>query len=150
MKVENLFHIIVICFLGLGACKGKQRDVYMLPQLRFSLSADSSSVELHGLPADFIDALSADSLGEKEWQGLLGVYSDPNDPEMRDFQRPLAGQYSLRDSVVLFVPAEAFKRDSVYFARFYNQHILAKPSDMIMGDRRISGDAEVLEFVFTK
>jgi hypothetical protein len=150
MKFENLFHIMLICFLGLTACKGKQREDLPRQQVRLSLSADSSAVELHGLPADVLESLGTDSLGEKQWQSFFGVYSDPGDPELKDLQRPVSGSYSVKDSIISFVPAEEFEKDSLYFTRFYSRYILDKPSDVIMGEGGISAQAEVVEFVFKR
>ncbi|NEU08990.1 hypothetical protein GZH53_11760 [Flavihumibacter sp. R14] len=150
MKVENLFHLILICFLGLMACSNKKALNTPHEKVRFSLAADSSAVEMHGLSSDVLDYLGSDSLGEKEWQSFFSVYPDHGDPELKDLQRPLAGQYLLKDSVISFVPAEEFKKDSVYFARFYTRNILGKPSDLVMDGRGLSEQAEIVEFSFKK
>jgi hypothetical protein len=150
MKFENLFHIVLICFLVLTACRGNREQNLHGKQVRFSLSPDSSAVALQGLPADVLEYLGSDTLAEKEWQAFFGVYPEPEDPELKDIQRPVSGSYSVKDSIILFVPAEAFKKDSLYFARFYSRSILAKPSDVIMGEGGLSAQADVVEFVFKR
>ena len=150
MKFENLFHIMLICFLALGACEQKAATDGALESVKFSLSADSSGVELHKLSADVLDFLQSDTLTEKQWQAFFGVYPEPGDPELRDFQKALPGNYRLMDSVIIFSPAERFRKDSVYFARFYKRNILAKPSDVILGDRGLSAENDIVEFVFKR
>ena len=150
MKFENLFHIMLICFLTLGACNRKEAENGALERVRFSLSADSSSVEVHKLPADVLDFLQADTLSEKQWQAFFGVYRQPVDAELKDFQKPLSGSYRLQDSLIIFSPSEDFRKDSVYFARFYKRNILVKPSDVILGDRGLSAETDVIEFDFKR
>jgi hypothetical protein len=150
MKVENLFHIILIFLVGLSSCSRKSAEQAPEQSIRISLSEDSSGVELHGLDADVLEWLGTDTLGEKEWQGFFAIFSDQGDPELRDLQRPLAGEYRVKDRMILFVPAEKFKPDSVYFARYYSRDILEKPSDLIMREGSLSGNAGVVEFVFKR
>ena len=150
MKFENLFHLMVICFFGLTACQGKPQKDTDKQDVRISLSDDSSVVELHDLPLDVLDYLGSDTLGEKEWQGFFAVYPDPGDPELKDLQRPVSGSYSVKDKIILFIPTKEFKKDNVYFARFYMRNILAKPSEVVMGERGLSAPAEVVEFEFKR
>ncbi|HUH33248.1 MAG TPA: hypothetical protein VLZ28_04795 [Daejeonella sp.] len=117
--------------------------------VHISLSADSSTVELHDVEPDVLAYLQKESLSNKEWQSLFAVYPDTNDPELRDLQFPLEGNYVIRDSFIVFLPKEAFKKDSAYFARFYRSQILMKPSDVIK-EGNLSRRAEVVEFNFRR
>jgi len=150
MKFENLFHIMLICFLAITGCADRQAKIAAAQQPRLSLSADSSAVELHDLPADILEHFRTDTLTIREWQGFFAVYRDPGDPELKDIQAPLAGTYSVNDSLVVFVPDDDFVSDSGYFARYYDRNILAAPSDIVVNKRGLSAEVKVVEVVFRR
>ena len=133
----------------MAACNPKPSPGALQKGVHISISADSSSVELHKLEPDVLEYLQEDSLTVKEWQSVFAVYQDVNDPELRDLQPALEGKYFVRDSVIIFLPKEGFKNDSVYYARFYSPQILMKPSDVI-GEGNLSKRAEVVEFSFKR
>ena len=149
MKVENLFHIILISLLVMTACNSKPAPQAKQKEVHISLSADSSTVELHMLQPDVLEYLQRDSLTRKEWQNVFAVYPDVTDPELRDLQPALEGDYLVKDSIIVFLPKEGFKNDSAYFARFYSPQILMKPSDVIM-EGNLSRRAEIIEFNFRR
>lgn len=146
MKVENLFHILLIILLGCVSCKPKSSKPGSESRVQFQLSSDSSTIVLHHANAALLEYLREDSLSEKQWQSFFSVYTDPGDEELRDIQKPIQGQYLLRDSLIIFVPAEKFHQGVKYFARFYNRHVLDKPSDVIR-ERKL-GESEFTEFSF--
>lgn len=149
MKIENTLHIILISFLCLTACSSKPSPGALQKGVHISLSADSSTIELHNLQPDVLEYLQRDSLTKKEWQSVFAVYQDISDPELRDLQKALEGKYLVRDSMIIFLPTEGFKRDSAYFARFYSPKILAKPSDVIV-EGNLSRQSETVEFIFRR
>jgi hypothetical protein len=147
MKIENLFHIILFIILLLSACGNDQSADRSKTEAFLQLSADSTGVELHHLDVEAIEYLKSDSIGEKEWQSFFSVYPDSKDPELRGLQVPLSGNYTIRDSIIFFTPAEKFKKDSVYFARFYRHALLSSSSEIIEG-RKIFGQSKPIELVF--
>lgn len=149
MKIENLFQLILISFMALIACNVDLKPELVPKSIRITLSADSSSVELHRVPKTILDYLQTDSLSQQEWQSFFSVYRDASDPEFRDMQPALDGNYILKDSLILFIPNEKFKKDSAYNARCYTRHLMAKPSDIIKG-QKLSGQTEVIEFGFKR
>ena len=149
MKFENVLHIILISFSCLTACSSNPTPSALQKGVHITLSADSSTVELHDVELDVLEYLQGDSLSKKEWQGLFAVYPDTNDPELRDLQFPLEGNYIVRDSIIVFLPKEDFKKDSQYFARFYRRKILGKPSDVVI-EGNLSRQTQTVEFNFKR
>lgn len=151
MLVANLVHriLVIISLLLLMACQSKPSAPSVTGKVQIRLSADSSAVELHGVRPDVIEYLQSDSIGEKEWQSFFSVYPAPEDPELRDLQRPLPGNYLIRDTTIVFIPEEKFEKDSLYFARCYSRQIMDEPSDLVMG-RKLPAGAEFVEFDFKR
>ncbi len=149
MKIENLFQIILISFLVFAACKAKPGIDAVAQQITIALSSDSTSVELRRVPEHILQYLRTDSLTQKEWQTFFSVYPDVSNPEIRDLQLPLGGNYLVRDSLILFIPTTKFERDSSYFARFYSRKLIDKPSDVIRG-KKLFEDSKVVEFGFKR
>lgn len=148
-EVRNVLRIILISILCLSACSSDPSPAALQKGVHISLSADSSSVELHLVQPDVLEYLKEDSLSKKEWNGLFAVYRDPKDPELRDLQLPLKGNYLVKDSVIVFLPLEGFERDSGYFARFYSPKTLVKPSDAI-AEGNLARKPEIVEFNFIR
>jgi len=149
MKFEKILHIILIGIPYLSACSSHPSPDVLQKGVHISLSADSSSVELHRVQPDVLAYLQGDSLSRKDWQSLFAVYPDSPDPELRDLQIPLEGDYVLRDSTIVFLPHEGFKKDSAYFARFYSRKILGTPSDVVL-EGNLSGQAKTVEYKFRR
>ncbi|HZY36996.1 MAG TPA: hypothetical protein VFE53_10125 [Mucilaginibacter sp.] len=53
------------------------------------------------------------------WQNIFPVYRMPLDTDMKDFQRPQPGSYSLSGDAVIFTPDTPFIRGQTYFLRCY-------------------------------
>lgn len=132
-----------------AACQEKTSETISGQKVQINLSADSSEVELHHVRQDVLEYLQSDSIGEKEWQGFFSVYPTPVDPEMRDFQEPLPGNYQVRDSAIVFTPEKEFEKDSLYFARCYSRQLMEEPSDLVMG-RKLLVESEFVEFDFKR
>ncbi|MEO8795949.1 MAG: hypothetical protein ABI390_10815, partial [Daejeonella sp.] len=56
---------------------------------------------------------------------------EPKDPDLRDIQKPLAGNYSVKDSTINFKPAQQFKKGEAYFVQCYARKIYVAPQDFI-------------------
>lgn len=147
MKLKILFHIAAIIFLTFNSCK--QGKVKQSPSndMLIRLSADSSAVELHHIPPYVIDEFLADSLENSQWENFFAVYEESPDPEMRDFQPALHGQYLIGDGIVRFLPDEDFRKDASYFARYYTRILLQEPQDII-SSRKLSSSEGFVEYKF--
>ena len=149
MKFENLFHIILFSFLVLTSCSGKQSPVALGSDVYINLSHDSSAIELHRISKDVLDYFRSENIKKKEWESFFAVYSNPIDEELRDFQPPIEGKYSIMDSLIIFKPETDFKPDSSYFARCYSHNLLSKPSDIMVG-KNFTGQKPVAELIFVR
>ncbi len=129
MKLRHLFYYLLIIFPLLVSCNqppGNPR----LSGIEMKLSADSTAVELAGIPDHVIDLLQADSLHEDIWKDFFAVYRDTSDAEMRDFLDPVPGSYYIRDGLIVFEPVPSLGRGS-FFARCYIRNLLEEPGDII-------------------
>ncbi|MFA6945449.1 MAG: hypothetical protein WC220_06055 [Pedobacter sp.] len=131
MKLKNLFHISVIIFLLFNSCIQKKVKENVSDKLSIRLSADSTSLELSGLPTYVLEEFIADSLENSHWINFFAAYEEPKDAELRDFQPPLEGTYSIEEGLVRFRPAQNFGAPASYFARCYTKMLLQDGEDLI-------------------
>jgi hypothetical protein len=76
------------------------------PQIRLNTGSEPRGVvEVSGLPASSLEALSKATLSENDWQALLRVSVRVPD---RSAQRPVAGTYKVADGVIRFTPLFSF------------------------------------------
>lgn len=148
MKLNNLFHILAIIFLFfILACKQQDKKESSINSLLITLSADSSALELKGIPVDALEELQSDSLPDSLWVNFFAVYEEPSDYEMRDFQPALAGTYLIADSLIRFKPNEEFKSGIAYFSRSYTKMLLNDPEDLLKRRELFSSDG-FIEYKF--
>jgi hypothetical protein len=147
--VENLFRIIIISFLISTSCGQKQSPIALKPDVFISLSADSTTIELHRIPKDVLNYFKSDSIESKEWASFFAVYPDSKNIELRDFQPVLSGTYRVNDSLIVFKPDISFKSDSAYFARCYNHELWFEPSKIISASKSY-GPAPIAELFFVR
>ena len=147
MKVEILFHIISFIFLIACGCKSPGQSTNNSTSLIIRLSPDSLAVELHGVPSEVLADFKSDSLTEKEWNSFFAIYKVPSDPELRDIERPLKGDYVVKDSIVNFMPAEPFHKKQSYFVQCYARKLFVEPEDIIKS-RKLPSRSSVQEVVF--
>jgi hypothetical protein len=147
MKLKHLFYINAIIFLTLLGCGGAETTKTANSGIRIRLSSDSSSVQLYNIPLNIVEELRADSMANDQWKDFFAVYEEIADKEMRDFQPAIEGSYAVRDSLVEFIPAEAFAKGKAYFSRCYTRDILEEPEDII-SKRDLSPTDGFMEFKF--
>lgn len=147
MKLKNLFYIILIIFLTFPGCGPSEKEIKANTGVTIALTADSSGVELQRIPSYAIKEFLADSLKTEQWQDFFAVYEEPSDKEMRDFQPAINGSYTIKDSVVSFVPSPAFKKGKSYFSRCYTRELMQEPEDII-ATRDLSPTEGFLEYKF--
>lgn len=147
MKLKNLFCIPLIIFLTLSGCGEKKSDKTANSSIKIRLSPDSSSVELYNIPLNITEELRADSMESDRWKDFFAVYEEIADKEMRDFQTAIEGAYSVKDSLIEFIPASGFTKGKAYFSRCYTKDILEEPEDII-SKRELSSTGGFLEYKF--
>lgn len=147
MKLKILFYISAIFFLTLLGCRGSQTAKTPNSGIKIRLSTDSSSVELYNIPLNILEELGSDSLDEDQWKDFFAVYEDTADTEMRDYQPALDGSYSVKDSLIEFIPNDKFTKGQSYFSRCYTKDILEEPEDII-SKRDLSSTGGYLEHKF--
>lgn len=104
--------------LLLFRCKNLLKD--KTKRVSFGLSPDSGMVEVRGLDYAILHDLQTDSASEVNLKSLFPVYRMPQDTDMKDLVKALAGKYSVGDSTLTFKPDTPFKKHCQYFARFYS------------------------------
>jgi hypothetical protein len=98
----------------------------------------------------FDKAIIADIARDTEtgvWQSLLPVYKMPVDTDLKDFQVVQPGQYSVRDSVVVFKPDTPFKKGQAYFLRYY-QHDKNTDAWQFIRDKKRPGASTYTDLIF--
>src|SRR4051812_4739432 len=93
------------------ACKSKSANT-------ITISVNQKTVQVKGIPATELYGLESDTISQRAWQSLFPVFKLPADTDLRNYQSPVAGRYSLSGDVILFTPDTAFAKDSTYFARY--------------------------------
>ena len=148
MKLKNLFYIPVIILLTIFGCGHKETTKTANSGIKIRLSSDSTSVELYNIPLNITEELQADSMEADQWKDFFAVYEETSDKEMRDFQSAIDGSYTVKDSLVEFIPAKGFEKGKAYFSRCYTKDILEEPEDII-SKRELSSTDGFLEYKFT-
>jgi hypothetical protein len=107
---------------------------------------NNHSLQISGFDKAVIDDIGRDSSSEA-WQVLLPVYKMPADTDMKDFQNPQAGKYSIKDSLVIFIPDTAFKKGQVYFVRSFD-YSTAKDAWAFVRQKKQKGSAGHKDLLF--
>lgn len=144
--MKNLFYwplvfCLAFCFSACSSANRKDNEV------RMKLSADSSAVELHNLPAAVLRKFQGSIPDNVQWKNLFAVYAEPADESLRDFQPALEGKYVLVRQAVIFVPAVKFQKSQAYFARCYAGGIVTDPLELVLS-QKLPSARKPLEFRF--
>lgn len=131
----------------MNACTQEDKKESLVNSLLMTLSTDSTAVELSGLTTDILEELQTDSLEDAHWVNFFAVYEEPMDPEMRDFQPALEGNYLIEDSLIRFKPNERFKSGVAYFSRSYTRLLLQDAEDLLEKRKLFSSDG-FIEYKF--
>ena len=125
-KILLLFFMVI-----LTNCSNNKIGSTNSPNIKSKLSIDKTHVEFYPLPDYAIQVFISDSLSQKQYQNLFAVYPETLDPDMRDLQEPLEGDYSLTDTSIIFRPTITFKKNQKYFALCNIKSLLIDPSEII-------------------
>jgi len=87
--------------------------------IKVALTDSGHKVQISGLDKMIINDIGQDT-SKEAWQSLLPVYKMPADTDMKDFQNAQPGKYSVKDSMVVFIPDTPFHKGQTYFLRTYD------------------------------
>jgi hypothetical protein len=110
MKIATLF-LTVIIYVG---CSNHPKPV----DVKISMTDRNRSLKIAGFDKLTIAEIGRDTNSEA-WESLLPVYRMPADTDMKDYQSVQLGKYMVKDSLVIFTPDTAFKKDQAYFLRYF-------------------------------
>lgn len=147
IKLGNLIPLTALFLLFIGSCTGQNGNERTAESMNIRLNSDSSAIELREVPVYIIEKLGSDSLNFLQWSDFFAVYEENQDPEMRDFQSPLSGYYSVEGNRVSFRPDSSFVRGRSYFSRCYTKRLPGTPSDILRSGKLMT-DNSYIEFRF--
>jgi hypothetical protein len=133
---------VLILFLFCIACHSKTTD-----NVQIEVDKNSKSIKVTGVPPEAIHGIQRDTLSTLTWLNLFPVCSMPVDTDMRDFQPPLTGKYSIVHDDITFTPDVPFKAGQTYFARYYRYDERISSMDLVM-HKRTPGKAKYTELIF--
>lgn len=130
---------MLLVFAGCGRRSGKM-NIFV------SLTDSNHSIIIAGFDRAIIADIGRDTAGGV-WQSLLPVYKMPGDTDMKDYQNAQPGNYRLKDSVIIFTPDTPFKKDKVYFIRYY-QHTEGANAWQYIRDKKRPGELQYIDLIF--
>ena len=115
--------------------------------LEIRLSPDSSSVMINQIPAELLAELRENTSDSLLWKQFFAVYPEPEDPDMRDFQKALAGTYGILKDGVFFKPNQPFEKGQSYLVLVYAQNKGLNLADLFQKKPGMT-DEKPLEYKF--
>jgi hypothetical protein len=109
MKRLTVLLLLLSCF----ACKHKQAA----SGVHITLINNKQSLQITGISHLILKDIATDSADV--WQNLFPVYKMPADTELKNYQPVQAGQYVVKDSLLIYTPDTAFNKQQTYFVRYY-------------------------------
>jgi hypothetical protein len=129
---KSVWIFLLLCF----GCTHQPKQ----PAVHLTLINNNQSVEFKGLDYAITGEINRDSV-PGIWQGLIPVYRMPADTDMKDYQKPLPGQYRLKDSAVVFTPDTPFVKNQTYFVRYFKFDGGNDSWDIIKGKKKLGKTA---------
>jgi hypothetical protein len=105
-------HLVFIAIL-LTACRHEAAKVAL------SVNKAQGSVKINGVAPEILNTIKADSFNITTWQNLFPVTVMPADTEMKNYQRPMTGKYTVSGRDISFKPDTPFIAGKTYYARYY-------------------------------
>jgi len=132
----------IIFLLLIVGCASKSNKA----TIKISLK-DSNSLKITGIANDILQEINRDSATTAVWQSLIPVYRMHKDTDLKDYQPPQPGKYVVTDSAVVFTPDTPFKKQQLYFLRFYKYDM---GNDMLeyMQHRKKLGQVTYTDLIF--
>ena len=120
---------------------------YKTPKIEVKITQNHISVKFKGLDYAILSEINRESALNK-WQSLIPVYKMPADTELKNYQPPQPGKYSVADSSLVFTPDTPFVKGQKYFLRYYKFGQDESSWDLIKGTKK-PGTAKFTDFDFT-
>ncbi len=130
MHQKHALNLVLVVMLALCACTDNTKNIKSV-DLAVKLSADSSSVVLSNLPADLINELGSEKLIFDEGKRFFEVYQEPLDPDLRDLQKPIPGDYQVKNKDLAFTPHVPFQKGKAYFVLVFAKNLSLNPIKML-------------------
>jgi hypothetical protein len=107
------------------------------PKITFKMSPQpNGTLKISGPDASILGEIQRDSIPGL-WQSLIPVYRMPADTDLKDYQPPQPGIYSLQDSIVVFKPDTPFVKGRAYFIRYYHYDETKSIWDMVKNKQKL-------------
>ena len=81
---------------------------------------DKNTISIGNVDNNLLANLAKDTIAYEQWKNLLPVYRMPADTDMKDYQQPQPGRYTLKNNAVIFSADTPFQKKGVYFVRLYH------------------------------
>lgn len=111
---------------------------------------DSNTVSFKGaiLDHDALQQLKQETLSTEEWSNVLPVLLLPVDSDTEvDTETPVAGNYTVNDTAIVFTAQGCFAKHRQYVARFYSSDAGLSYLKMAQAKQNLKGP-EHLDFKF--
>ena len=115
---------LVLAALAIASCTGRASDGS--PRIQINTSRQPASIEVIGLDASVLSAISRRQLSEDDWSALLRVSVKPSSGQSNSSDvPPVAGSYALDGNVIRFTPMFPLDPGREYDVRFDGRQIAA-------------------------
>ena len=121
---------LVLAALAIASCTGRASDGP--PQIQINTSRQPASIEVSGLDASILSALSRRKLSDDDWSGLLRVSVKPPSGGSTGDMPAVVGSYALDGSVIRFTPMFPLDPGREYDVRFDGRQVSAAGVPEIM------------------
>lgn len=146
MHQKHVLNLVLVLILVLCACTNYTQNNTGV-DLAVQLSADSNSVVLSNLPADLLQELGTDTLASELSKRFFEVYQDPLGPDLRDIEKPLQGNYQVKNKDLIFTPNVPFQKGKAYFVLVFAKNLGLNPIKMLRKDNWQTAE-QPLEYKF--
>ncbi len=124
---------IVILLILSTSCNHSDSNL-LANKIEISTSSDSCCIVIKNINKSVVKTLITDSLSETQWQNNIAVYRKTADEDLQDLEKPVSGDYSLKDNELIFKPKIPFKKGERYLVEVYLQN----PDDGLLSKLKTS------------
>ena len=91
-------------------------------KIEISLSLDSCCIVIKNINKSVIKTLITANLSVAQWQNNISVYKKTAEEDLQDLEKPMPGDYSLKNDELVFKPKNPFKKGERYLVEVYLQN----------------------------
>ncbi len=107
--------LVLVLLFSLFSCNPSANNL-LQNQIKIYLNTDSSAVIVSGFNPIELEELKKDSF--QNYHQLFEVFVKV-DEELQDLQKPIEGEYAIKDSILTFKPIKNFKSGNTYLVECY-------------------------------